>query len=77
MIGPDGLLLVVPTFMQFQLQFYWWGCKKKKTTTKLRHLILLSKVTYWAPVEMLLVVAKPWFDAKDHRQKEMNYDNQS
>jgi hypothetical protein len=38
MIGPGGFLLVVPTYMQFQLQFYWWGCQKK--TAKLRHLIL-------------------------------------
>jgi hypothetical protein len=51
MIGPCGLLLVVPTNMQLQLQFYWWVAKKK--TAKLRHLILLSTVTYWAPVEML------------------------
>jgi hypothetical protein len=29
MIGPGGLLLVVPTYMQFQLQFYWWGCQNK------------------------------------------------
>jgi len=38
-IGPGGLLLVVPTYMQFQLQFYRWGCQKKNTA-KLRHLIL-------------------------------------
>ncbi len=50
MIGPDGLLLVVPTYLQFHLQFYWWGCQKTKA--KLRHLILLSRVTYWAPVQM-------------------------
>jgi hypothetical protein len=29
MIGPGGFLLVVPTYMQFLLQFYWWGCQKK------------------------------------------------
>ncbi len=52
MIGPGGLRFVVRTHMQFQLQFYWWGCPKK--TDKLRHLILLSRLTYWAPVEMLL-----------------------
>jgi hypothetical protein len=52
MIGPDGLLLVVPTYMQFPLQFYWWGCQNK--TAKLRHLILLTRVTYSAPVEMIL-----------------------
>jgi len=53
MIGTGGLLLVVPTYMQFQSQFYWWGCQKKKIA-KLRYLILLSRVTYWAVVEMLL-----------------------
>jgi hypothetical protein len=53
MIGPGGLLLVVPMYMQVRLQFYWWGCQKKKKG-KLRHLILLSKVTYWAPVDILL-----------------------
>jgi len=37
MIGSGGLLLVVPTNMQFPLQFYWWGCQKK--TAKLRDLI--------------------------------------
>ncbi len=42
MIGPGGLILVVPTYMQFQLQFYWWGCRNK--TAKLTHLILLSRV---------------------------------
>ncbi len=29
MIGRGGFLLVVPTNMEFQLQFYWWGCQKK------------------------------------------------
>jgi hypothetical protein len=33
-------------------EFYWWGCQKKKTA-ELRCLILSSRVTYWAPVEML------------------------
>jgi hypothetical protein len=28
MIGPGGLLLVFPTYIQ--LQFYWWGCQKKQ-----------------------------------------------
>ncbi len=45
--------------MQFQLQFYWWGCPKK--TAKLRHLILLSSdilstggdALYQCKVEML------------------------
>ncbi len=36
MIGPGGLI-VVPTYMQFQLQSYWWGLPKVKTA-KLRHL---------------------------------------
>jgi hypothetical protein len=36
MIGLGGLLLVVPTYMQFQLQFYWWGCQKKKKKKKLK-----------------------------------------
>ncbi len=31
------------------------GVTKKKKKAKLRHLILLSRVTYWALVEMLLV----------------------
>jgi hypothetical protein len=52
MIAPSGLLLVVPTYMQF----YCWGCKKKKKRAKRRHLILLSRVTYWAPMEMLLLL---------------------
>jgi hypothetical protein len=45
MIGPGGLLLVVPMYMQFRLQFYWWG-RQIKEKAKLRHLILLSRVTY-------------------------------
>ncbi len=45
MIGPGGLLIVVPTYMLVQLQIYLWGCQKR--TVKLRHLILLSRVTYW------------------------------
>jgi hypothetical protein len=28
MIGPGGLLLVIPTHLQFSFQFYGWGCKK-------------------------------------------------
>jgi hypothetical protein len=28
MIGPSGLLLVVPTCLQLLFQFYGWGCKK-------------------------------------------------
>jgi hypothetical protein len=30
LIGLGGLLLVVPMYMQFQLQFYWWGRIKKQ-----------------------------------------------
>jgi hypothetical protein len=44
MIGLGGLLLVVSTYMQFQLQVYGWGCQKIKTAI-LRHFILLSRVT--------------------------------
>jgi hypothetical protein len=48
MIGPGGLLLVVSTCDSFI------GGVTKNKTAKLRHVILLSKVTYWAPpVEML------------------------
>ncbi len=49
MIGPGGLLLLIPSHMQSL--FYRCGCQKQ--TAKLRHLILLSRVTYWALVEML------------------------
>jgi len=35
MIGPGGFFLVVPMYLQFQLQFYWWGCPKN--TAELRH----------------------------------------
>ncbi len=44
MIGPGSLLVLLPMYMQFQFQYYWWGCQKKKA--KLKHLILLSRVTY-------------------------------
>jgi hypothetical protein len=54
MISSDGLLLVVLTYMQFEFQFYSWGCQKKEKA-KLRHLNLSSRVTYWALVEMLLL----------------------
>jgi hypothetical protein len=46
MIGPDGLLLVVPTYMQYSSYNFIGGVAKKKKTAKLRHLILLSRVTY-------------------------------
>jgi hypothetical protein len=29
MIAPGGLLLVVPMYVQFRSQFYWWGCQIK------------------------------------------------
>ncbi len=45
MISSDGLLLVVLTYMQFEFQFYSWGCQKKEKA-KLRHLNLSSRVTY-------------------------------
>jgi hypothetical protein len=34
--------------------FSFIGAVPKQKTAKLRHLILLSRVTYWAPLEMLL-----------------------
>jgi len=52
MIGPGGLLLLVPTYIQFQ-SYSFIGGVAKTNPAKLRHLILLSRVTYWAPVEML------------------------
>jgi hypothetical protein len=36
--------------------FSFIGGIAKKKTAKLRHLILLSRVTYWAPLEMLVVL---------------------
>jgi hypothetical protein len=41
-----------PMYVQFPFQFYWRG--RQKNTAKLRHFILLSRVTYWAPLKMLL-----------------------
>ncbi len=73
MIGPGGLLIVVPTYMLVQLQIYLWGCQKR--TVKLRHLILLSRVTYWVPVGMLLVVrytlVQHWFESTLKDKKSM------
>jgi len=40
-------------YVQFQFQFSWWGCWKK--TAKHKHLIFLSRVPYWAPLETLLL----------------------
>jgi hypothetical protein len=51
MIGPVGLLCVVPTHMQFQLQLIGGVAKKKQLTLDI--LILLSRVTFWAQVDML------------------------
>jgi hypothetical protein len=57
MIGPGGLLLVVPHV--YAISVLLVGLPKK--TAKLRQLILLSRVTYWAPLEMLLwIVRKIW-----------------
>ncbi len=52
MIGPVGLLHVVPTYVQFQLQLIGGVAKKKQLTLDI--LILLSRVTFWgAQVDML------------------------
>jgi hypothetical protein len=53
MIGLGGLLLVVPTYMQLQSQFYWWGCQQKKA--KLRHLILLNGSVAWLLIFDLVI----------------------
>ncbi len=50
MIGPGGLLLVVPHV--YTVSVLMVGLQKKRPA-KLRHLILLSRVTYWALLEML------------------------
>jgi hypothetical protein len=44
MIGPGGLLLVVPHVFAVPVSVLLVGLPKKKA--KLRHLILLSRVTY-------------------------------
>jgi hypothetical protein len=54
MIGPSGLLLVVPHVYAVPVSFIGRVAKKRKA--KLRHLILLSRVTYIALVQMLLVL---------------------
>ncbi len=43
-IGPDGLVIVVPMYMQFQLQFYWWGCRKKNSQTQTFNFIIQSDI---------------------------------
>jgi hypothetical protein len=50
MIGPNDLLLAVPHV--YAVSVLLVGLPKKKRA-KLRHLILLSGVTYQAPLEML------------------------
>jgi hypothetical protein len=56
MIGPGGLLLVVPHTYAVPVTVLLVGLAKQKA--KLRHLILLSRVTYSAPMEMLLLTKK-------------------
>jgi len=56
MIGLGGLLLVVPHTYALPVTVLLVGLAKQKA--KLRHLILLSRVTYWAPMEMLLLTKK-------------------
>jgi hypothetical protein len=58
MIAPGGLLLIVPTYINaVPVTVLLVGLPKKKKPAKLRHLILLSRVTYLATmVEMLLQV---------------------
>jgi len=56
MIGPGGFLLVVPTYMQFLLQFYWWGCQKKNLNFDINFVIhsdILSTGGDALTVEML------------------------
>jgi hypothetical protein len=52
MIDPGGLLLVLPHVYAVP-SFSFIGGIAKKEAVKLRHLILLSRVTYGAPLEML------------------------
>jgi len=42
MIGPGGLLLVVPTYMQFQ--FYRWGCPKNTGKLQAFNFIIQSDI---------------------------------
>jgi hypothetical protein len=62
MIGPGGLLLVVPHVYAHAVPVLLVALpeKKKKKKAKLRHLILLSILTYWAPLEMLLLRCLNW-----------------
>jgi hypothetical protein len=52
MSGPGGLLLVVPHVYAVPDSVLLVGLPTN--TAKLRHLILLSRVTCWAPLDMLL-----------------------
>ncbi len=58
MIGPGGLLLVVPNVYAHAVPVLLVALPEKKG--KLRHLILLSRLTYWAPLKMLLLKCLNW-----------------
>ncbi len=53
MIGPGGLLLAAPHVHVYGSSFSFIGGVAKKEA-KLKIFILLSKVTYWARLEMLV-----------------------
>ncbi len=59
MIGPGGLLLVVSHVYAHAVPVLLAALPGKKKA-KLRHLILLSRLTYWAPLEMLLLRCLNW-----------------
>jgi hypothetical protein len=59
MIGPGGLLLVVSHVYAHAVPVLLAALPEKKEA-KLRHLILLSRLTYWAPLEMLLLRCLNW-----------------
>jgi hypothetical protein len=54
MIGPGGLLLVVPICLQSPFQFNEWGCKKVGNYTWMWE-IVFWRVAYSAQVGMLIV----------------------
>jgi hypothetical protein len=55
MIGPGGLLLVVPHLFAVPILVLWVGLPNKKYKTILGcEKILLCRITYLAPLEMLL-----------------------
>ncbi len=68
MIGPGGLLLVIPTCLQFQFQFYWWGCKKvdnptfcwKQKVLSLPSVCLFVNQLFWI-CTMYWVLVLNWF----------------